>query len=188
MKGRLYIMLTIKDLQKTYRSKKGQTHQALKSINLEIGSKGFVILLGKSGSGKSTLLNILGGLDKFDKGEIIIKDKSTKDFNSNEWDSYRNTYVGFVFQEFYIIDEFTVGKNIALSLELQGYSKDKIDARVEEILEQVDLKGYASRKTNEISGGQKQRIAIARALVKDPQIILADEPTGNQILIAKQDD
>ncbi len=172
-------MLKINNLHKTYKSKKGDSHHALRGINLEIGTKGFIVLLGKSGSGKSTLLNILGGLDKFDSGEIIIKDKSTKDFKANEWDSYRNTYVGFVFQEFYIIEEFTVGKNIALSLELQGYPKEYVDKRVDEILTDVDLEGYKDRRPSEISGGQKQRIAIARALVKDPQIILADEPTGN---------
>ncbi|MDF2700161.1 MAG: transporter related protein [Haloplasmataceae bacterium] len=172
-------MLKINGLQKYYKSKEGLTHHALKGINLELGSKGFIVLLGKSGSGKSTLLNILGGLDNFDKGEINIKNKSTVDFKANEWDSYRNTYVGFVFQEFYIIEEYTVGKNIALALELQGYPKERIEERVAEILRQVDLDGYMNRRPNEISGGQKQRIAIARALVKDPQIILADEPTGN---------
>jgi putative ABC transport system permease protein len=172
-------MLELHNIHKTYQSKKSNAHQALSGIDLSIGDKGFIVLLGKSGSGKSTLLNILGGLDRFDQGEIIIKGKSTKDFKRNEWDAYRNTYVGFVFQEFYIIEEFTVGKNIALALELQGYPKDKIEDRVQEILKSVELEGYANRKPNEISGGQKQRIAIARALVKDPQIILADEPTGN---------
>jgi putative ABC transport system permease protein len=173
------MMLIIKNLHKQYQSKSGQAHQALRGIHLEIGNKGLIVLLGKSGSGKSTLLNILGGLDQFDDGEIIIKGKSTKDFKANEWDSYRNTFVGFVFQEFYIIDEFTIGKNIALSLELQGTPKDQIEERVDAILRSLDLEGYKNRKPNELSGGQKQRIAIARALVKDPQIILADEPTGN---------
>ncbi len=172
-------MLILKDLNKFYRSKHAEKVQALKDINLEFGSKGFIVLLGKSGSGKSTLLNILGGLDNFDSGEIIVKNTSTANFHSNDWDSYRNTYVGFVFQEFYIIEEFSVGKNISLALELQGFPKEKIAERVVEILEQVDLAGYKDRRPNEISGGQKQRIAIARALVKDPQIILADEPTGN---------
>lgn len=172
-------MLILHDIHKYYQSKNTEKVHALKGINLKFGSKGFIVLLGKSGSGKSTLLNILGGLDNFDSGEIIVKDKTTQDFHRNDWDSYRNTYVGFVFQEFYIIEEFSVGKNIALALELQGYPKDEIDVRVEEILKQVDLEGYKNRGPNEISGGQKQRIAIARALVKDPQIILADEPTGN---------
>jgi ABC-type lipoprotein export system ATPase subunit len=172
-------MLVIKNLHKQYQSKSGEIHQALRGIDLEIGNKGFIVLLGKSGSGKSTLLNILGGLDQFDEGEILVNGKSTKHFKANEWDSYRNTYVGFVFQEFYIIDEFTIGKNIALSLELQGLQKDLIDKRVEEVLHSVDLEGYRDRKPNEISGGQKQRISIARALIKEPQIILADEPTGN---------
>lgn len=172
-------MLSIKNLNKYYQSENGDRYHALKGINLEISNKGFVVILGKSGSGKSTLLNILGGLDNYDSGELIINGKSTKDLKPHEWDSFRNTYVGIVFQEFYIIEEYTVGKNIALALELQGYPKEQIEKRVMEILKQVDLAGYANRKPNEISGGQKQRIAIARALVKDPQIILADEPTGN---------
>jgi len=171
-------MLVIKGLNKTYKTKNLIVH-ALKDIDLEIGSKGFIVLLGKSGSGKSTLLNILGGLDSFDDGEIVISDHSTMNFKPKEWDAYRNTYVGFVFQEFYLIEEFTVGKNIALALELQAYPKEQITSRVVEILKEVDLESYKDRKPNETSGGQKQRIAIARALVKDPQIILTDEPTGN---------
>jgi len=171
-------MVEIKDLTKIYKTK-GEETIALININLNLGNQGFVVLLGKSGSGKSTLLNILGGLDHYDLGEIIIKSKSTMNFKSNEWDSYRNTYVGIVFQEFYIIEEFSVGKNIALALELQGFPKEQIDEKVIEILKQVDLDQFKDRKPSEISGGQKQRIAIARALIKDPQIILADEPTGN---------
>lgn len=172
-------MLLIKDLHKYYKSANGEGHHALKGINLSLEEKGFVFILGKSGSGKSTLLNILGGLDYYDKGEIIIKNRHTQKFKHREWDSFRNTYVGFVFQEFYMIDSYTIGKNIAISLELQGYPKNEIKERVEEILKRVGLEGYAKRKPSEISGGQKQRIAIARALIKNPRIILADEPTGN---------
>lgn len=172
-------MLWIKDLHKSYKTKQGEEHHALKGINLSLEENGFLFLLGKSGSGKSTLLNILGGLDTYDQGEIIIKDRHTKQFKTHDWDSFRNTYIGFVFQEFYMVDSFTIGKNISISLELQGYPKKEIKDRVNEILKQVGLEGYANRKTSEISGGQKQRIAIARALIKDPQIILADEPTGN---------
>lgn len=172
-------MLNIKNLNKYYTSEKGEQYHALRDINLEIDDKGFVVILGKSGSGKSTLMNVIGGLDEYDSGEFIIKDQSTKELKGHEWDSYRNTYVGIVFQEFYIIEEYSVGKNIALALELQGYPKSDIGNRVQEILTQVDLDGHENRKPSEISGGQKQRIAIARALVKNPQIILADEPTGN---------
>ncbi len=135
-----------------------------------------MFVLGKSGSGKSTLLNVLGGLDRADEGQLIVRDKSDRDFKNSDYDSYRNTYVGFVFQEFNLLEDFTVGQNIALALKLLGKPFEK--SYVEEILKKVDLEGYYDRKTNELSGGQKQRVAIARALVKEPQIILADEPTG----------
>ncbi len=169
-------MLETKDLVKIYRPKKGVPVVALNKVSLTFADKGMVFLLGKSGSGKSTLLNVLGGLDKYDDGEIIIKGISTKSFNQQHFDSYRNTYVGFIFQEYNILDEFSVGANIALAIELQG--KKATDEIINDILKQVDLEGYGNRKPNELSGGQKQRVAIARALVKNPQIIMADEPTG----------
>ena len=148
----------------------------LKDVSLKFPEKGMVFILGKSGSGKSTLLNVMGGLDNYDDGEIIIKGKSSKNFSQSDFDSYRNTYLGFIFQEYNILNEFNVAANIALALELQGKKATK-DA-VEKILTEVDLSGYGNRKPAELSGGQKQRVAIARALVKDPEIILADEPTG----------
>ena len=169
-------MLEIKNLQKSYVSKKGGKTAALKGINLKFPDTGLVFVLGKSGCGKSTLLNLLGGLDSFDEGEIIINGKSSINFSSADFDSYRNTYLGFVFQEFNIIPDFTVEKNIELALQLQHRKADK--SEVNDILKEVDLAGYAKRKPNELSGGQKQRVAIARALIKDPEIILADEPTG----------
>jgi len=172
-------MLKISKLDKIYKSKSGEKFQALSDIDLNFGHKGFVFILGKSGSGKSTLLNIIGGLDNFTRGDIEIKGKSSKDFKAKDWDSYRNTYVGFVFQEFHIIENYSIGKNIALALELQGTKGKDIKPRVKEILKQVGLEKYSDRNPNELSGGQRQRIAIARALVKNPQIILADEPTGN---------
>lgn len=169
-------MLETKDLVKIYKPKKGVPVTALNKISLKFPSRGMVFLLGKSGSGKSTLLNVLGGLDKYDGGEIIIKGVSSKSFKQQHFDSYRNTYVGFIFQEYNVLDEFTVGANIALAIELQG--RKASDREINDILKQVDLDGYGNRKPNELSGGQKQRVAIARALVKKPEIIMADEPTG----------
>jgi len=169
-------MLEIKNVTKKYKPKKGVPVIALDNVSLNLQEKGMVFVLGKSGSGKSTLLNVLGGLDKYDSGEIIIKGKSSKDFSQSDFDSYRNTYVGFIFQEYNILEEFTVGANIALAMELQG--KKATDEIINNIMDEVDLSGYGSRKPNELSGGQMQRVAIARALVKNPEIIMADEPTG----------
>lgn len=169
-------MIEVRNLKKTYKPKKGIRVQALDGINLKFEDKGLVFILGKSGSGKSTLLNMLGGLDNFDEGEIIIKGKSSDDFSQSDFDSYRNTFIGFIFQEYNILNDFTVGANIALAMELQGHKADS--KTLNAILEEVDLTGYAGRKPNELSGGQKQRVAIARALIKNPQIIMADEPTG----------
>ena len=169
-------MLELKNVSKTYRPQKGVPVQALKGINLSFGETGLVFVLGKSGSGKSTLLNLIGGLDIADSGEIKIDGKSSRYFKASDYDAYRNTYIGFVFQEYNLLDDFTVGENISLALELQSLKADK--QRLDEILKEVDLEGYADRKTNELSGGQKQRVAIARALVKNPKIIMADEPTG----------
>jgi len=169
-------MLKVLNLTKIYKSKKGADIRALDGVTLQFPDKGMVFLLGKSGSGKSTLLNVCGGLDYPTSGEIIVKGKSSKNFSQNDFDSYRNTYIGFIFQEYNILNEFTVEDNIALALELQGKSKDK--EAINALLNDVDLQGYAKRKPNTLSGGQKQRIAIARALIKSPEIIMADEPTG----------
>lgn len=169
-------MLEVIGLTKVYSSKKGTEVRALDGVTLKFPEKGMVFLLGKSGSGKSTLLNVCGGLDAPTGGEIIVKGRSSKDFSQSDFDSYRNTFIGFIFQEYNILNEFSVEDNIALALELQGKPKDK--AAVEALLREVDLEGFAKRKPNTLSGGQKQRIAIARALVKSPEIIMADEPTG----------
>lgn len=169
-------MLETRNLCKIYKPKKGVPVTAINNVSLRFPEKGMVFLLGKSGSGKSTLLNLLGGLDRYNSGEIIIKGVSSKDFKQQHFDSYRNTYVGFIFQEYNILEEFSVGANIALAIELQG--RKATDEQINSILMEVDLEGYGNRKPNELSGGQKQRVAIARALVKNPEIIMADEPTG----------
>ena len=169
-------MLEVRNLCKTYRPKRGVPVKAIDRISLSLPETGMVFLLGKSGSGKSTLLNLLGGLDRYDSGDILVGGMSTGAFRQVHFDSYRNTYVGFIFQEYNLLDEFTVGANIALAIELQGRRAE--DAEINEILREVDLVGYGNRRTNELSGGQKQRVAIARALVKKPKIIMADEPSG----------
>jgi len=169
-------MLEIKNLTKIYKSKGGVKVKALDAVSVKFPENGMVFLLGKSGSGKSTLLNVCGGLDNPTSGEIIVKGRSSVNFKQSDFDSYRNTFIGFIFQEYNILDEFSVEENIALALELQGKEKN-LDA-INELLEKVDLKGYNNRKPNTLSGGQKQRLAIARALVKSPEIIMADEPTG----------
>lgn len=169
-------MLQVVNVSKVYKPKNGAVVNALDGVSLSFAEKGMVFLLGKSGSGKSTLLNVCGGLDSPTSGEIIVKGRSSKNFSQSDFDSYRNTFVGFIFQEYNILNEFSVEDNIALALELQGKPKDK--KVIANLLEQVDLTGFGKRKPNTLSGGQKQRIAIARALVKNPEIIMADEPTG----------
>lgn len=169
-------MIELKNISKTYRPKKGVPVKALDDVSLKFDDTGMVFILGKSGSGKSTLLNVLGGLDSYDSGEFVIQGKSSQDFTQADFDSYRNTLIGFIFQEYNILNDFSVGANIALAMQLQG--KKATNEALNKILDDVDLAGYANRKPNELSGGQKQRVAIARALIKEPRIIMADEPTG----------
>ena len=172
-------MLEVRNLVKKYKiSKKSktQTVTALNNVSITFPEKGLIFLLGKSGSGKSTLLNAIGGLDTFDSGEIIIKGKSSKEFTQSDFDSYRNTFIGFIFQEYNVLEEFSVAKNLSLAIELQGKPASK--EQVDQLLEMVEMTEYAKRKPNQLSGGQKQRVAIARALIKNPEIIMADEPTG----------
>ena len=168
--------MRVQNICKTYHTQTGEEVHALNGISFDLPETGVVAILGKSGSGKSTLLNVLSGLDRFDSGDIQCFGKSMKNFSAKELDHYRNSCVGFVFQEYHLIPELNVGDNIALALQLQGQAgaKEKIHA----VLKQVDLEGYEKRNIDELSGGQKQRVAIARALVKDPKIIFADEPTG----------
>ena len=169
-------MIQAKSITKIYKPKKGRAVTALDGVSLTLPDRGMVFILGKSGSGKSTLLNLLGGLDRPTSGEIFVNGEDILRSNNVTLDSYRNTCVGFIFQEYNLLPEFTVGANVALAIELQG--RRATDREVNEILHEVDLDGYGSRRTNELSGGQLQRVAIARALVKNPDIIMADEPTG----------
>ena len=170
-------MLKLKDIKKDYVS--GNTIvQALKGINIEFRESEFVSILGQSGGGKTTLLNIIGGLDRYTSGDVIINGKSTKDFKDRDWDAYRNYSIGFVFQNYNLIPHQTVLSNVELALTLSGTSKKERKERAIKALEDVGLKEQIYKKPNQLSGGQMQRVAIARALVNNPDIILADEPTG----------
>lgn len=168
-------MLTLKHLKKIYKTK-SLTQVALNDVNVNFRKNEFVTILGQSGSGKTTLLNVIGGLDNYDYGELIINGKSTKNFKDNDWDYYRNSCVGFIFQNYNLINHISVYKNVELALTLSN-SKDK-RKKVMDALKKVGLEKHVNKKPNELSGGQMQRVAIARALVNDPKIILADEPTG----------
>ena len=170
-------MIELKNITKIYKAKKTSETIALKNINLKLQDKGMVFILGKSGSGKSTLLNLLGGLDKYTTGDLIVNGKSTKNFKNRDWDNYRNTYIGFVFQDYNLLFNKTVEENIKFPLELQDREID--EKNITDILSMVQLSGYEKRNINELSGGEQQRVAIARALIKSPDLILADEPTGN---------
>lgn len=168
--------ISIRELNKTYRAKGCAAVPALRGVSFDLPEKGMVFILGKSGCGKSTLLNVLGGLDNFDGGDVIIDGKSMKDFSAKDTDRHRNEKVGFVFQENNLLDEYTVGRNVSLALELINV-KDGGD-KVAAALNSVELSDFGDRKCNRLSGGQKQRVAIARAIVKKPEILLCDEPTG----------
>ena len=170
-------MLRLENIKKDYITGDSKV-QALKGISLNFRKNEFVSILGQSGCGKTTLLNIIGGLDRYTSGDLIINGKSTKEFKSKDWDFYRNHSVGFVFQNYNLIPHQTVLSNVELALTLSGVSKKERRKRAIKALEEVGLKDQINKKPNQLSGGQMQRVAIARALVNDPEIILADEPTG----------
>ena len=170
-------MLKLKSIRKDYLAGESTVH-ALKGIDLEFRENEFVAILGHSGCGKTTLLNIIGGLDQYTAGDLIINGKSTKHFTDGDWDSYRNHSIGFVFQSYNLIPHQTVLSNVELALTLSGVGKSERRARAKEALEKVGLGDQLYKKPNQMSGGQMQRVAIARALVNNPDILLADEPTG----------
>ena len=170
-------MLQIRQLCKEYRTG-SLVQKALDHVDLNLRDNEFVAILGPSGSGKTTLLNIIGGLDRYDSGELIINGISTKKYRDRDWDSYRNHTIGFVFQSYNLIPHQTVLANVELALTISGIGKSERRERAVAALTQVGLGDQLHKKPNQMSGGQMQRVAIARALVNDPDIVLADEPTG----------
>ena len=170
-------MLQLKNIVKNYVTG-DTTVQALKGVSINFRPNEFVSILGQSGCGKTTMLNIVGGLDQYTSGDLIIKGKSTKEYKDKDWDTYRNHSVGFVFQSYNLIMHQTVLQNVELALTLSGVSKTERRRRAKEVLEKVGLGSQLNKKPNQMSGGQMQRVAIARALINDPEILLADEPTG----------
>lgn len=171
-------MIILDHINKYYHSG-GETVHAISDLSVTFPDTGLVFILGPSGSGKSTLLNLLGGLDLPDSGDIWIEDRLMSSFTRSERTAYLNSYLGFVFQEYNILKDLTLKANIILPLEIQGYSLKEINKKFNQIIHDVELDGLDKRKVNQLSGGQKQRIAIARALIKEPKLIIADEPTGN---------
>ncbi len=170
-------MLELIDIKKDYRVA-GESVHALKGVSLKFRRNEFVSILGASGCGKTTLLNIIGGLDKYTSGDLVIEGRSTKEYKDGDWDTYRNHSVGFIFQSYHLIPHQTILQNVELALTISGISKDERRKRAVEALEKVGLADKLKNKPNQLSGGQAQRVAIARALINDPEIVLADEPTG----------
>lgn len=170
-------MLQLNEIVKDYGSDETIVH-ALKGVTLSFRNSEFVAILGPSGCGKTTMLNIIGGLDRYTSGDVLINGKSTTTFKNNDWDAYRNNYVGFIFQNYNLINHQTILENVELAMTLSGITAKERKARATEALAKVGLDGQLHKKPNQLSGGQMQRVAIARALVNNPEIILADEPTG----------
>ena len=170
-------MLQLKGIKKSYKTGDFIQH-ALKGIDVQFRENEFVAILGPSGSGKTTMLNIIGGLDRYDSGDLIINGKSTKEFKDQDWDAYRNNFIGFVFQSYNLINHISVLENVEMGMTLSGLNSKKRKKKALELLDKVGLKDHAHKKPNQLSGGQMQRVAIARALANNPKIIMADEPTG----------
>ena len=170
-------MISIKNIVKDYQAGDNVVH-ALKDININFRKSEFVSILGPSGCGKTTLLNIIGGLDKYTSGDIVVDGRSTKDFKDKDWDAYRSKYIGFVFQSYNLIPHLNVLENVELALTIAGVSKKERRQKAIRALEKVGLKDQIKKRPNQLSGGQMQRVAIARAIANEPQVILADEPTG----------
>ena len=175
--GEKEYMLQIQHICKEYRTG-NLVQKALDDVSLNLRDNEFVAILGPSGSGKTTLLNIIGGLDRYDSGDLIINGISTKKYKDRDWDSYRNHTIGFVFQSYNLIQHQTVLANVELALTISGIGKEERKKRAIEALKKVGLGEQLHKKPSQMSGGQMQRVAIARALVNDPDILLADEPTG----------
>lgn len=170
-------MLILKDVKKTYGEKENVVN-ALKGVSINFPDSEFVSILGPSGCGKTTLLNIIGGLDRYTEGDLIINGVSTKTYKDRDWDTYRNHSIGFVFQSYNLIPHLTILENVELTVTLGGMDKQERKRRAKDALISVGLKEKLNKKPNELSGGQMQRVSIARAIVGEPDIILADEPTG----------
>ena len=170
-------MLELKNITKEYVTA-SETVSALKGVSLAFRDREFVSILGPSGCGKTTLLNIIGGLDRYTSGDLIINGRSTRSYRDRDWDVYRNHRVGFIFQSYNLIPHQTILGNVELALTIAGIGKEERVARAKSALDKVGLKGQYYKRPNQLSGGQCQRVAIARALVNDPEILLADEPTG----------
>ena len=170
-------MLELKNIKKSYKTGDFVQH-ALKGVSLQFRKSEFVAILGPSGSGKTTLLNVIGGLDRYDTGDLILNEKSTKKFKDKDWDAYRNNCVGFIFQSYNLISHIDILSNVEMAMTLSGISSKKRKEKAKEVLKRVGLEAHMHKKPNQLSGGQMQRVAIARAIVNNPDIILADEPTG----------
>lgn len=170
------IMISLKNIKKYYKNNEYES-KALDGLSLDLPDKGLVAIFGSSGCGKSTLLNVIGGLDNYDSGEFFFEGKNVKEFSSRDWDAFRNQKVGFVFQNYYLMPHLSVKENISLALKM-SHNDSNIEERIDTVLKQFGLEKYKKRLPKTLSGGQQQRVAIARAIASNPEIILADEPTG----------
>ena len=171
-------MLKLENVSKFYYNK-GIIASGFTKVNLELKIGEFVAIIGESGSGKSTLLNVISGLDSYEEGEMYINGKETSHYQEKDFEEYRRKYIANIFQEFNLINSYTVYQNVELVLLLNGYKKHKVKKKILDIIDKVGLTKFKNTKVSKLSGGQKQRVAIARAMVKDTPIIVADEPTGN---------